>query len=452
MNSRLTLTYGLRWDINPPISAGSRGKLLAMTGVQSPSTLGLAPSGTPLWNTSYTNFAPRLGLAYAISRSPGRETVIRAGAGVFRDLIAGGYIAQQSISAPNSNLQVLTNVAFPLSNVVAPPLPPALPYTQFYGIDPNIATPLVYEYNLGVERALGSRVKASATYVGSEGHHLGRYETLSNPNPNFAVAGIIQSNGDSSYNALQLQIQGHLAGGLQLLGNYVWSHAIDDASSDTATGVPFSTYLPPSIDRASSDFDIRHSGTVALSYNIPRPHGPFFVKAILGGWGSDLTFRARSADPVNVYFTRNLGYGSFQYRPDVVAGVPFHLDDVNAAGGTRLNPAAFQVPAALRQGDLNRNAFRGFDLAQADLAVRRQFSVSEGIKLQFRAEFFNLTNHPNFADPSGSMGSASAAGTTVIPTAFGRSTTMLATGLGGLSPIYQIGGPRSIQLALKVVF
>ena len=95
---------------------------------------------------------------------------------------------------------------------------------------------------------------------------------------------------------------------------------------------------------------------------------------------------------------------------------------------------------------------RGFPLAQADLAIHRQFSLSERIKLQLRGELFNVLNHPNFADPSGYMGSPSASGALVIPSTFGRSVSMLSAGLGGLSPIYQIGGPRSIQLALKLVF
>jgi hypothetical protein len=101
-----------------------------------------------------------------------------------------------------------------------------------------------------------------------------------------------------------------------------------------------------------------------------------------------------------------------------------------------------------RQGTLGRNALRGFPLSQLDLAVRRQFALSERTRLQLRAEFFNVFNHPNFGDPVGDLGSR----------LFGLSTQTLARGLGtggvngGLSPLYQVGGPRSVQLALRLGF
>ncbi|MDQ3919081.1 MAG: TonB-dependent receptor, partial [Acidobacteriota bacterium] len=134
-------------------------------------------------------------------------------------------------------------------------------------------------------------------------------------------------------------------------------------------------------------------------------------------------------------------------RPDLVGGVPVYLVDARAPGGRRLNPAAFRAVAG-RQGSLGRNALRGFGLAQLDLAVRRQFSLGERARLQARAEFFNVLNHPNFGDPVADIGSR----------LFGLSTQTLARGLGtggvngGLSPLYQVGGPRSVQLALRLSF
>jgi hypothetical protein len=452
ISSSLTMTYGLRWDINPPAIATGNSLFDAVTGVDTPATLALAPSGTPLWHTSYTNIAPRIGLAYALSRDPRRETVLRIGLGVFHDIIEGGSFLQQAETAPNTNTLPLSNVTFPLSNLAAPTLPAKPPYSLFYAIDPNVKTPQIYEYNFSLERALGERLKGSATYVGSLGRNLEREESISNPNPTFATVFIDKTNGVSSYNALQLQLQGRLAPGLQVLGGYVWSHSIDTVSLDTMVDIASSTYLPPSAERASSDFDVRHAATAALTYQIPGVTGPSPAGALLRDWSVDLMFRARTADPVNVYLLRNLGYGLFYFRPDLVPGVPVELIDPNSGGGWRINSAAFQVPSTLRVGDLGRNALRGFPLAQADLAIHRQFSLSERMKLQLRGELFNVLNHPNFADPSGYMGSPSASGALVIPSAFGRSASMLSAGLGGLSPIYQIGGPRSIQLALKLVF
>jgi len=124
-------------------------------------------------------------------------------------------------------------------------------------------------------------------------------------------------------------------------------------------------------------------------------------------------------------------------------------------GGKALNPNAFvaapinPVTMLEEQGDLGRNALRGFPAAQWDFAVRRQFPITEALKLQFRAEFFNILNHPNFGPPESNW--------TLPPSQFGVATQMLGASLGqgygtGFSPLYQIGGPRSIQLALKLTF
>jgi hypothetical protein len=112
------------------------------------------------------------------------------------------------------------------------------------------------------------------------------------------------------------------------------------------------------------------------------------------------------------------------------------------AGGWRLNRAAFAAPPAGRQGSLGRNSLRGFALSQLDLTARRQFNLTERVRLQFRAELFNVFNRPNFADPVPNLNSP----------LFGQSTRMLGRSLQGLSSLYQIGGPRSVQFALRLGF
>jgi len=139
-------------------------------------------------------------------------------------------------------------------------------------------------------------------------------------------------------------------------------------------------------------------------------------------------------------------------RPDLVPGVPLWIADPNVAGGKRINPAAFVIPssgpATPRQGNLGRNALRGFGATQIDLTLRRQFKLWERLALQARADFFNIFNHSNFGSPINYLSSP----------LFGQSTQMLGASLGsggqngGLNPLYQIGGPRSVQLALKLLF
>jgi len=237
-----------------------------------------------------------------------------------------------------------------------------------------------------------------------------------------------------------------------MLFSYTWSHAIDDVSSDV-----FFVNVPPGIEpssqeRGSSDNDIRHTFSGAISYDIPGP-GSGIWKSILGNWSTDAIIYVRSAPTVNVVTGQDpfgLGFSAAHsvQRPDVVPGVPFYVDQSNAPGGKIINSAAFSIPDS-GQGDLGRNALRGFGATQLDLTLRRQFHLTERVSLQARADFFNIFNHPNFGNPVNYLSNTAQ---------FGQATQMLNGYLGsggqsgGLNPLYQIGGPRSIQLALKLQF
>jgi hypothetical protein len=162
---------------------------------------------------------------------------------------------------------------------------------------------------------------------------------------------------------------------------------------------------------------------------------------------------------VNVVTGKNPFPGTFLsgtfsvQRPNVVPRVPFYLDESGAPGGKIINATAFSLPTS-GQGDLGRNALRGFGATQIDLTLRRQFRLTERISLQARGDFFNIFNHPNF----GSFQNYLYSSPRVPNPLFGQSTSTLASYLGsggqsgGLNPLYQIGGPRSIQLALKLQF
>ncbi|MGI8468695.1 MAG: hypothetical protein ACR2N3_09595 [Pyrinomonadaceae bacterium] len=179
------------------------------------------------------------------------------------------------------------------------------------------------------------------------------------------------------------------------------------------------------------------------------------MRAVLGGWALDNIFTARSAPPVDLISTAGsfAGSGAVQ-RLDVVPVVPLYLFGKQYPGGKAINPAAFTAPPLdasgnqIRQGTLGRNSLRGFGAWQLDTSLRRQFSLTERFKLQLRADFFNVFNHPNFGQPDTEFES---------PT-FGMSTSMLGRSLGGSSlgggfnPLFQIGGPRSTQLSVKLLF
>ena len=233
--------------------------------------------------------------------------------------------------------------------------------------------------------------------------------------------------------------------GLQSLVSYSWSHSLDNDSSDAFlmwAGSGATT------DRASSDFDLRHSLTAALTYELPqRSTG---ISRWLGGWAIDAMVRARTGFPLSVLVNEQYQGIALAnaFRPDRILGQPIWIDDSSAPGGKRLNRAAFQAAPDGTQGTLGRNSIPGFAMGQVDLALRREFRFHDRKVVQVRLEGFNVLNQANFADPVKFLSSA----------VFGQSTSMLNLMLGtgspgsGLSPILQSGGPRSLQATVRFRF
>jgi len=449
----LTVTYGLRWDINPPL----KGKNLAndpftIEGLNDPATMTLAPRGTPLYQTTYGNVAPRLGLAYQLVQKPNWDIVLRGGFGIFYDL-GTGSLGGVSSYFPYSANKIIAPAPFPLSpQDAAPPAPTVNPPVGTINIaNPHLKLPRSYQWNVALEQSLGGSQSLSITYIGAIGRDLLRVTNLFNPNPNFQFVGVTDNSATSDYQALQLKFERRLSRGLQGLASYTLSHSIDIASTDA-----FATHLNtpaaignPNIDRGDSDFDIRHSFTAGVTYNLPAPGSEKVVHAIFGDWSLDSFVMARSAPPVDIVGAQVFVAGvTFYPRPNVNAGLPLLLYGPQYPGGKIFNKAAFTAAPAGQQGNFGRNVLRGFGAWQADLALQRQFHLTEKFGLRFRAEFFNIFNHPNFGSPTNTLSSA----------LFGKSTQTLASSLGsggangGFNPLYQIGGPRSIQLALKFLF
>ena len=450
---RLTMTYGLRWDVNPPLKGTNlANQPFTVTGLNDPATIALAPRGTSLYQTTYGNVAPRIGLVYQLSGSPNWATVLRGGFGIFYDL-GSGSLGGVAADFPYSAVNVIASAPLPLTgaNATPPIITTSLPVGTINVADPHLRLPRTYEWNGAFEQSLGKSQSFSLTYVGAVGRDLLRVTNLVNPNANFGFVGVTDNSANSNYNAMQIKFERRLSQGLQAVASYTWSHSIDIASTDA-----FANYLNtpslvanPNIDRGSSDFDIRHALTAGLTYNLPSPGWNSAAHAALGGWAVDGFIFARSAPPVDLIGGLVYQDGIALYpRPDVVPGAPLELYGPQYPGGKILNGAAFAEPPTGQQGDFGRNALRGFGASQADIAVQRQFHLSERMQLRFRGEFFNLFNHPNFGPPDNNITDA----------LFGYSTATLASSLGsggpngGLDPLYQIGGPRSIQLALKLVF
>jgi hypothetical protein len=470
--SRLTLTYGLRWDVDFAPSAASGPGFLAVTGynLDDLSKLAVAPAGTPPFHTKYGNVAPRIGVAYQLSQNPDWQTVLRGGFGVFYDLATSqaGNVYGNNPSYPFGGTSFdfpAGTISFPFGAAIAAPPPITVASlgpgggSILYAFDPHIRLPYTLEWNVALEQALGKQQTISASYVGAAGRRLLQTAFISSPNPSFGAAQLVGNTATSDYHALQLQFQRRLLNGLQGLASYSWSHSIDTASAGSF-GNPADGLLPGSSNqnRGPSDFDIRNGFSAGLTYDIPAPKLNSLTNAILRGWSVENIIQARSAPPEDISyqntFTGTIKGSIINIRPDAVAGQPLYLYGSQYPGGKAFNPAAFAPPPvdsngnAIRQGDLGRNALRSFGATQWDFAVHRDFPVHEALKLQFRAEMFNVINHPNFASPSPVIDQG---GFGVATQMLGQSLTDV-VGNGGLSPLYQIGGPRSMQFALKLMF
>jgi hypothetical protein len=451
--SRLTLSYGLRWEVNTPPSDRSGSDAFTVLGLNDPATMTLAPFGTPLWKTTYDNYAPRIGVAYQISQAQRREMVVRGGFGIFYDVGTGPSAnAVVNVTVPYYRTQSFSTFPFDFNQISIPPVDfnPKPPYGSLFVFDSNLKLPRTYEWNVSAEQSLGSNQTMTVSYIGAAGRDLLRKETLrgaSLPNPNFTRVVATRNAATSDYEALQLQFQRRLARGLQALASYAWSHSIDIASADSAFNIS-TTKIDPKIDRGPSDFDVRHSFSAAASYDVPRLVVNHFVESFISDWSVAGIFRARTATPLTVISNQVLfGVAAGVTRADLVSGLPLYINDPTVAGGRRINRAAFAAPPPGRQGTLGRNSVRGFPLSQLDLSLRRKFPLREQLNLQVTADLFNAFNHPNFGAPTSLLSSP----------LFGQATTMLGRALGGggdgsLSPLYQIGGPRSIQLGLKLKF
>jgi outer membrane receptor protein involved in Fe transport len=436
LTPQLTLTYGLRYEVNPPPHETDGHDPFTVTAIDDPLTLTLAPRGTPLYRTTYNNFAPRVGLAYQLSREAGKERVLRGGFGVFYDL-GSGQTAEAFTSSPFiTPFKSISNVPYPLTPVQAAPPPFSLnPPFNITAFDPALKLPYTWQWNLALEQSLGNSQTLSASYVAAVGRRLLRTVAIPDPNANFGEVTITSNGATSDYHSLQLQFQRRLTRGLQALASYTWAHALDEVSVEGSATDQL---------RGNADFDLRHSFSGAITYNLPAVSAGKVGRPLLRHWSLDAIVHAQSAQPLSVIAEDSVTLAGTRIviRPNLVLGAPLYIEDTLVAGGQRINRNAFQPPPAGQQGNLGRNTLRGFPLYQVDLALRRQFNLTERLAVEFRAEAFNLFNHPNFANPINGLSSGQ----------FGQSTQMLGRSLGGLSPLYQIGGPRSLQFALRLQF
>jgi hypothetical protein len=458
---RLSLSLGVRYDFNPPPSISGAQQYTYTGSINNPSSLALSTLGAPLYKTTYTNFAPRLGAALTVHNQTGHETVLRAGGGLFFDTGQQSFIGTvgDGVSLGATNYQQLGSIygvpeAFPLTSAtILQPVSSAAPTSGIelqYVLAPDFTPPSTVQWSASLEQSFGTKQSVTINYVGSAGLKLPLFReySLATLTKNTAApAGLFSSiteyeNGPgSNYNSAQVQYKRQMLHGLQVISSLTWAHAIDSASTDYSPN----GFLPPM--RGNSDHDIRENFSTALIYHLPLQYADRWKRQFLGNWDLDLTFIARTAFPVQPL-------GATVEDPVTGNEYPARLDwnhqnpymyARGIPGGRQFNPAVFSTAASGATGTAPRNFLRGFGENTADVAVQRIFYLYRDVRLQFRAEAFNIANRPNFGKLNVSCGTSAALSPCTNPL-LGQAITTLT------SSIYGQGGPRSLQFALKLQF
>jgi hypothetical protein len=447
---RLTITYGVRWELEPaPRATSGDISVYNVTNLADLSNLAAAPRGSPFYRTQYANFAPRIGLAWQMRERGNQKTVLRAGAGLFYDSAQGWF---ENLSADANETRFFGQ---PSLNVLSSGAQPDFVVRSWLTVAaaPGYTRPRTYEWNVTLEQSFGQQTR-SVAYASALGRRL--LGTVSGESTGLHLDLSISGNYfSSSYNALQLQFNRRMSKRVQALLSYTWSHSLDnlsDQSGDSLGPLDTSVFFHPDRNRGDSDFDIRQSFHGALFATIPAPRrGRSAI--LLRNWTASTIFFARTSLTTNLLAYTATG---LKLRPNLVPGQPLYLYGGEYPGGKSINPAAFMPVSGAEQGDLGRNVLRGLGAWQADLALHRKFRLSEHTTVQFRGEAFNVFNHPNFANLGGNGQVPQQA--IWYSSYFGYAANSLAAGLsprgtlGQLNQLFQIGGPRSLQLALRLTF
>jgi hypothetical protein len=451
----LSFDYGVRWEYNPPPRPSNGNYPLALTSSSLPDAQ-LAPQGTNPYKTTYDSFAPRIGFAWNAIQSR-QPVTIRGGFGIFFDTgqtpAAEAYAAQYPFKASRP---IQSNLPMPLSMAaLAPPslnAPLTPPYSQLYLSDPGLTLPYTEQWNLSLDEKPNANNTVTLSYVGNAGRRLlfSQYYYSIPDNQDFTDFYFTSNASHSSYNALQVQDVGRLAHNLDVVASFTWAHALDNASNDLSEYAP--TY-------GNSDYDLRKILNVALNYQTSAVPWRQRFQAIIRGWLLANRFSTQGGYPLNIAassFVQPDGSITDSF-PDLIHGVPIYLHgraaDVNGEsvpGSWRLNQAAFaSVPTdpttglPARQGSLGRNYVRGPSFYALNSALQRSFPIHDALRVNFRAEAFNVLNHPNIGGYID----------TFLPdSTFGQALYGEVQSIGSTNQLYSMGASRSLQVSLHLQF
>jgi hypothetical protein len=440
-----------------------------------------------VWPTRYLDFSPRLGFAYQVARRP--ELVVRGGYGIYFDRLSAGMSESLVSQPPYSAFQFIAGAQNGPASLDAPftPLLPALSSFPIFtpripgggstvvGVSTRVQDPYTEEYNLNVQAGLGGNTLVELGYVGTRSLHVaGSVEfnqallaspanpvngettnTVNNVIQRVPYAGIApgslvsQTAFAANYNALQASVTKQLSKGLQFLGSYTWSRTLDETSGSSGNQV-FELWLltndqrDPRQNYGPTDFDRTHRAVFNFTYSLPEiRNASASLRAIGSHWQASGILVAQSGTPITILDpSAGAVYGNYSFENRAqLSGKPIATRGslFSRVQGHYLNAEAFtpapMAPNGLSDSDTDFGnsgvgIVRGPGQRNIDFALERSLHVAESHNIHLRAEFFNLTNTPNFANPLNLLGTGEA---------FGK--------IAGKS-----NNPRIVQLALKYQF
>jgi hypothetical protein len=432
--ARLNLTVGARWLWPRAPQAGPGDPLYSVDDANG--VIGFAPlsAASPLWHGPTALLDPKIALA--LRPFAHADTVLRASWGAFHD--PAFAVATDSLNgAPTMLLESPNGFSSPQLVTVR----------LGSGVASDLRVPVSYRWNFSLQQSWHRRDWFAVSYSALAGRDLLRREVAWNPSPDLGQLAFATNQGRSDYASLNLGYKRSLSRGLNATASYAWSRSTDLGSTDAELFL-IGPGRTPATDRGPSDFDVRHNLNGAISYAVARSAALGRFASVAAGWTFGTFLSARSGFPIDVISSENIpGFAVSNLRPSLVHGAPLWVPDSAAPGGRYLNSNAFLAfPYAI--GNLPRNAIRGAGMWQLDCASERAFRFGDSLRLQFRAEAYNLANHPRFADPVRFLSNP----------LFGQSSSPLDLMYGsgspssGQSPPFQMGGARSMQLSLRLSF
>ena len=491
---KFTLNYGFRYDLpTAPYSLNGYGRMLndAETALipTTSATSGATYKPTPgfkFGSTQLDNAGPRIGLDYRISE----KLVLRAGMGFYYNanqlntytLLTSNYPFAAAVSYNTTTANPMTFVnTTPGAGSASPVAGTPGTYVAAYSPEPNMKTQRAYQWNADLGYQLWSGAALEMQYLGSHSLHLDRsyydnepinpvataVKSLNSQRPNqlFGSIRIFQEDEYSHYNALTIVLRQRAYHGLSGQASYTWSHDLD-VSNDSNDGGTTSQQYNIAADYGNSSWDVRNRFVAELTYLLPTPQGNHLVRETAGGWHLSAILNFQTGQPYTISMSSNTQAAGVDQGTERPSWSHSEKGDcslknayANLSGTTAscIDESAYQpatnyaVKGNVAYGNIHRNSLYGPGFQYENLAIFKDFPIYERLKFQFRAEAYNVFNHPSGANPNSGGITINTSGACAA-----NSCLVFPSGYGQITGVQQVpgsfSGARLLELSGKIIF